>query len=245
MRKSILAVAITASASVVLASALAPAATASAPAADKGVTAAKAIVKQYSGTPKTINITTPLKVSPKTLPTKLIVGLSNGGAENKTLNDGLAAGGAVLGWTFKEVSGADTPENQRAAFQQALDLKPSGIHISGIEPSTLGDLLGKAKAAKIPVICSACMSAPTSALVDTHIAGKRQLDVWGRMIAAYVVANTASPVSHCAVELLLDNPKGLTLYGAPPAASPRGEDRAASLDCVATAKGTTCRLTTS
>ena len=37
MRKSILAVAITASASVVLASALAPAATASAPAADKGV----------------------------------------------------------------------------------------------------------------------------------------------------------------------------------------------------------------
>ena len=175
MRKSILAVAITASASVVLASALAPAATASDPAADKGVAAAKAIVKQYSSTPTSINITTPLKVSPKTLPTKFIVGLSNGGAENKTLDDGIAAGAAVLGWTFKEISGAATPETQRAAFQQALDLKPNGIHISGIEPDTLGDLLGKAKAANIAVVCSACMSAPTSALVDTHIAGKRHV----------------------------------------------------------------------
>ncbi|MEI7452920.1 MAG: substrate-binding domain-containing protein [Actinomycetes bacterium] len=193
MRKSILAVAVAASASVVLASALAPAATAAVPTADKGVAAAQAIVKQYSSTPTSINITTPLKVSPKTLPTKLIVGLSNGGDENKTLDDGLAAGSATLGWTFKEISGADIPEHQRAAFQQALDLKPAGIHISGIEPDTLGDLLGKAKAAGIPVVCSACMSAPTSGLVDTHIAGKRQLDVWGRMIAAYVVAGTPAP----------------------------------------------------
>ena len=37
------------------------------------------------------------------------------------------------------------------------------------------------------------MSAPTSALVDTHIAGKRQIDVWGRMIAAYVVSTTPAP----------------------------------------------------
>jgi ribose transport system substrate-binding protein len=192
MRKSILAVAMTASASVVLATALAPAANAQEPAANN-TAAANAIVKQYSSTPTSINITTKLKTNPQTLPTKFIVGLTNGGDENKVLDEGIAAAGKVLGWTFKEILAGATAEDQRAGFSAALALKPDGIHISGIEPSTIGDLLDKAKAANIAVICSACMSAPTSALVDTHIAGKRQLDVWGRMIAAYVVSTTPNP----------------------------------------------------
>ena len=150
MRKSILAVAMTASASVVLATALAPAANAQEPAANN-TAAANAIVKQYSSTPTSINITTKLKTNPQTLPTKFIVGLTNGGDENKVLDEGIAAAGKVLGWTFKEILAGATPEDQRAGFSAALALKPDGIHISGIEPSTIGDLLDKAKAANIAV----------------------------------------------------------------------------------------------
>ncbi|MEI8358572.1 MAG: substrate-binding domain-containing protein, partial [Deltaproteobacteria bacterium] len=166
---------------------IAPMASSATKAADS-ITVAKAVVGKFSPTPKSINITAPLKTKPaKGL---LIVGLSNGGDENKVLDEGIAAGAAVFGWTFKEIAGAVDPNTQRAAFQQALNLKPAGIHISGIEPSTLSDLLDQAKKMNIPVVCSACMSKPTSALVDTHIAGARQLDAWGNMIAAFVAAQT-------------------------------------------------------
>jgi ribose transport system substrate-binding protein len=186
MRKSFVAVAAVAAASLALIG-LAPMASSATKTADN-IAVAKKVVGQFSPTPKSINITSKLKTKPaKGL---LIVGLSNGGDENKVLDEGLAAGAAVFGWKFTEIAGAVSPDTQRAAFQQALNLKPAGIHISGIEPSTLSDLLDKAKAMNIPVVCSACMSKPTSALVDTHIAGARQLDAWGNMIAAFVAAQT-------------------------------------------------------
>lgn len=186
MRKSIVAVALTAAASLMLAG-VAPA-TAATSAEDKGVTLAKAIVAKYNRTPANIGITTPLKkVPPKG---KSVVALSNGGDENKVLDQAIGAAAKTLGWKYKELVGAVTPETQRSLFSQALSLKPNYIHISGIEPSTLSDLLVKAEKQGVVVVCSACMSKPVSALKDTHIAGPKMLDLWGQMIAAYVVAST-------------------------------------------------------
>ena len=182
MRKSIVAVALTAAASLLVAG-VAPA-TAATSAEDKGVTLAKAIVAKYNKTPASIGITTPLKkVPPKG---KYVIALSNGGDENKVLDEGIAAAAKTLGWKYKELVGAVTPETQRSLFSQALSLKPNYIHISGIEPSTLSDLLVKADKQGVVVVCSACMSKPVAALKDTHIAGPKMLDLWGQMIAAYV-----------------------------------------------------------
>ncbi len=189
MRKSIAGVALVAAGSLALLG-LAPSASsapAAAPAAD-GVSIAKKIVGKYSPNPKRIGPTTRLvKVPPKG---KYVVMLSNGGDENKVLDEGIIAAAKVLGWKSKELVGAVSPETQRSLFSKALSLKPDYIHISGIEPSTLSDLLVKANKQKVVVVCSACMSKPVSALKDTHIAGPRQLDLWGQMIAAYAVANT-------------------------------------------------------
>ena len=186
MRKSIVAVALTAAASLMLAG-VAPA-TAATSAEDKGVTLAKAIVAKYNKTPTSIGITTPLKkVPPKG---KFVVALSNGGDENKVLDQAIGAAAKSLGWKYKELVGAVTPETQRSLFSQALSLKPNYIHISGIEPSTLSDLLVKAEKQKVVVVCSACMSKPVSALKDTHVSGPKMLDLWGQMIAAYVVSST-------------------------------------------------------
>jgi ribose transport system substrate-binding protein len=186
MRKSIVAVAFTAAASLLVAG-VAPA-TAATSAEDKGVTLAKAIVAKYNKTPANIGITTPLKKTPPK--GKFVVMLSNGGDENKVLDEGIAAAAKTLGWKSKELVGAVTPETQRSLFSQALSLKPDYIHISGIEPSTLSDLLVKADKQGVVVVCSACMSKPVAALKDTHIAGPKMLDLWGQMIAAYTVAST-------------------------------------------------------
>lgn len=188
MRKSIAAVALVAAGSLALLG-LAPAAISApaAPAAD-GVAIANKIVAKYSPNPKKIGPTTPLtSVPPKG---KYVVMLSNGGDENKVLDESIMAAAKVLGWKSKELVGAVDPETQRKLYDQAISLKPNYIHISGIEPSTLSDLLVKAKKAGIVTICSACMSKPVASLEDTHIAGPRQLDLWGQMIAAYTVANT-------------------------------------------------------
>lgn len=188
MRKSIAAVALVAAGSLALLG-LAPAAISApaAPAAD-GVAIANKIVAKYSPNPKKIGPTTPLtSVPPKG---KYVVMLSNGGDENKVLDESIMAAAKVLGWKSKELIGAVDPETQRKLYDQAISLKPNYIHISGIEPSTLSDLLVKAKKAGIVTICSACMSKPVASLEDTHIAGPRQLDLWGQMIAAYTVANT-------------------------------------------------------
>lgn len=189
MRKTIAAAALVAAGSLALVG-IAPAATsapAAAPAAD-GVATAKKIVGRYSPNPKNIGITKKLtKRPPKG---KYVVMLSNGGDENKVLDEAIMAASKDLGWKSKELVGAVDPETQRKLFSQALSLKPDYIHISGIEPSTLSDLLPKAKKQGVVVICSACMSKPVSALEDTHIAGPKMLDRWGQMIAAYTVANT-------------------------------------------------------
>ena len=189
MRKSIAAAALVAAASLALVG-VAPAAT-SAPAAqpaDTGVELAKKIVAKYSPNPKNIGITTKLnKVPPKG---KFVVAISNGGDENKVLDEEIAKAAKVLGWKYKELVGAISPETQRKLFDQALSLKPNYIHISGIEPSTLSNLLVKANRQGVVVVCSACMSKPVAALKDTHISGPKMLDLWGQMIAAYTVANT-------------------------------------------------------
>jgi len=159
---------------------------------DKGVKLASAIVAKYNKTPTSIGITTPLKaVPPKG---KFVVAISNGGDENKVLDEAINEAAKVLGWKYRELVGAVSPETQRSIFSQALSLKPDYIHISGIEPSTLSDLLVRANREKVVVVCSACMSKPVAALKDTHIAGPKTIDLWGQMIAAYTVASTKGNV---------------------------------------------------
>lgn len=190
MRKLTTAVAFIGAASL-LVSGLAPAAFAANP-QDKGVNLATAIVAKYNKTPTSIGITTKLTKKPPR--GQFVVALSNGGDENKVLDESIADAAKVLKWKYRELVGAVSPETQRSLFSQALSLKPDYIHISGIEPSTLSDLLTKAKKAGVVVICSACMSKPTSALEDTHIAGPKTIDLWGQMIAAYTVAATKGNV---------------------------------------------------
>jgi len=182
MRKSLSAVALTAAASITLIG-IAPAASAA-----DGKAAATAFVAQYSKNPTSLGNIPPIgKPIPKG---KYVIAMTGDSDAAITLNKFQVQAGQLLGWKMEAVQAKSTIEDQRKVLQQSIAKKPDGIAISGLEPESYGDLFKQAKAAGIVIMCSACLAAPTDAVVDTHVAGPKMLDLWGKMIAAFAVANT-------------------------------------------------------
>ncbi|MEE4420241.1 MULTISPECIES: substrate-binding domain-containing protein [Streptomyces] len=66
----------------------------------------------------------------------------------------------ILGWHARTLNGQGTPGGIRAAFQQALALKPDGIVLSGFDPGTAAKEAKKARAAGIPLIGWHATAAP-------------------------------------------------------------------------------------
>ncbi len=181
MRKSIAAVAVVAAASMAFVG-LAPAASAA-----DGVATAKAIVAKYSKNPTSIgNIPVIGKPIPKG---KYVIVMTGDSDAAITLNKFQVQAGQLLGWRMEAQQAKSTIEDQRKVLSQAIAKKPDGIAISGLEPESYGDLFKQAKDAGIVIMCSACLAAPYGAVVDTHVAGPKMLDLWGQMIAAFAVAN--------------------------------------------------------
>lgn len=65
---------------------------------------------------------------------------------------GVQEAAKLVGWHARTINGEGTPDGQRAAFKQALALKPDGIVISGFDPKVASDEVKKARAAGIPLI---------------------------------------------------------------------------------------------
>ena len=184
MRQTIRAVALVAAASMTMAG-IAPAAMATEPAAD-GITVAKAVVAKYSKTPTSIGNIAPIgKPIPKG---KYIITITNATDAAITLNKNIIEGGKILGWKVEALQAENTLEGQRKVLQQAINKKPDGIAVSGMEADSYGDLYKAAGEKGIAIICSACMSKPVGGLVDTSIVGPKQQDLYGQMIASYTVA---------------------------------------------------------
>jgi len=150
---------------------------------------AQSVVDQYLVAPTSIGIDTPLAAAPAA--GALIVGLSDGTEEGKSLDASMAAAAAALGWTYEVVEGAGTPDGAIAAFDEALAMKPAGIHIDGAYVDFLVDGLAKATTDGIPVVCIGCIVDPLDALKDTSIAGKAEVDNWGKAVASYIEINSA------------------------------------------------------
>ena len=181
MRTSIAAAALVVSASMAVFG-LAPAASAA-----DGVTVAKGIVAKYSKNPTSLgNIPVIGKPIPKN---KYVIAITGDSDAAITLNNFQVQAGKLLGWKMEAQQAKSTIEDQRKVLQQAIAKSPDGIAISGLEPESYGDLFKAAKAKGIAIICSACLAAPYEAVLDTHVAGPKMLDLWGQMIAAFAVAN--------------------------------------------------------
>lgn len=65
---------------------------------------------------------------------------------------GVQEAAKIVGWHARTLNGQGTPAGQRAAFKEALHLRPDGIVISGFDPGVAPDEVKKANAAGIPLI---------------------------------------------------------------------------------------------
>ncbi|WP_328731017.1 substrate-binding domain-containing protein [Streptomyces caniferus] len=65
---------------------------------------------------------------------------------------GVQEAAKIVGWHARTLNGQGTPEGLKAAFKQALRLKPDGIVISGFDPSTTPAEVKKARAEGIPLV---------------------------------------------------------------------------------------------
>ena len=153
-----------------------------------GVAAAKAYEAQWLAAPTSINVSTPLKSKPAA--GKLLVGLDSGLGSAKVLAQYWAQAAADAGWKYKDLISGTTPSAQQAAFNSAIQLNPAGILTSGIPESTISSGLALAKQKGIWVNTSASTDQPSGAMFDTSIANPDQLHQWGKMVAAYVVAQS-------------------------------------------------------
>jgi ribose transport system substrate-binding protein len=153
-----------------------------------GVSAASAFEHQFLKAPSTIGITQPLSKKPAT--GKFLVGLDSGSPSAKVLAQYWEQAAKDLGWKYKDIILTPDPEAQQKAMESAIALKPNGILTSGIPISTIKSQLADAKAQGIWVNTSASTDQPSGAMFDTSIADTAQLDQWGKMVAAYVVAES-------------------------------------------------------
>jgi len=138
--------------------------------------------------PTTINIDTPL--SKKAPAGKTVIGLDSGLGSAKVLANYWKQAAADLGWTYKDIISGATPEDQQKAMDSALQQNPDGILTSGIPIATLKSQLAEAKSKGIWVNTSASTDEPSGAMFDTSIANPDQLAEWGKMVAAYVTAQS-------------------------------------------------------
>ncbi|MFG2532924.1 substrate-binding domain-containing protein [Streptomyces sp. NPDC048516] len=73
---------------------------------------------------------------------------------------GVQEAAKIVGWHARTLNGQGTPDGLRAAFKQALRLKPDGIVLSGFDPGTAAAEAKKARAAGIPLIGWHATAAP-------------------------------------------------------------------------------------
>ncbi|TJZ57254.1 sugar ABC transporter substrate-binding protein [Streptomyces piniterrae] len=73
---------------------------------------------------------------------------------------GVQEAAKIVGWHARTINGQGTPRGIRAAFKQAIGLKPDGIVIGGFDPEMAAEEVKKANKAGIPLIGWHATAAP-------------------------------------------------------------------------------------
>lgn len=196
MRKPLGALAVLASASLVLAACAMPADdpnftggggvggdTAAIAAANE---AGAAAIEAAAAAPTSIGVDTPLSAAPKK--GAEIISLTDGSDYEAVTEKAMATAAEALGWkvTSITVDPLDTTATA-TAFDEAVAKKPAGIHISGEFYDSVLASLPNAETAGIPVVCTGCSGEPGGGLTDTSIDGTAQNQAWADVLSSYVV----------------------------------------------------------
>ena len=198
MRKPLAALAMLASASLILAACAMPAddpnftsntGVGGDPAANAAAQeAGSAALEGGLAAPTSIGIDVPLAAAPK--PGALIISFTDGSDFEAVMQTAMAAGAEKLGWTVESVTvNPADPTAVATAFDEAVAKKPAGIHLRGEFYDSVAVGLPAAETAGIPVVCTGCAGEPSGGITDTSIDGTAQNNAWGDSLAAYVVSS--------------------------------------------------------
>ncbi len=163
----------------------------SSPSTAAGVAAAKAYAAPYLEVPKNIELSTPLKAKPPA--GKLLVKLIYPTPTEEAASRYTAQAAALIGWKYKPIVIAPTPEGIQQAFTSALQLNPAPnvIEEAGYDQPTFAAQLAAAHRQGIGVI-SESATAPASQAdgIIANLNGPPEAFADGKMLAAYVIAES-------------------------------------------------------
>jgi ribose transport system substrate-binding protein len=143
-------------------------------------------VDGFLAPPTTIGITEPLSRKPDT--GKRIVVVESQEPTSLKTDAGLREGITALGWTLDVVQEGTSPEDPAKAFDQALDLRPDAILISGNPLSALRAQVERAKRENVVVLQSDSgdTAGQDGSVYTLTLDDFDQTGLWGTMIADYV-----------------------------------------------------------
>ena len=105
-------------------------------------------------------------------------------------DDGIAEAAELLGWEYTRLPLGTGAEDPSRCMQEAIDQQPDGIHISGVPKATYAQQLAAAEEAGIPVVTDSTTDPTGDGIVQSLLDGPTQVEFWGRLAGAYVVADS-------------------------------------------------------
>lgn len=159
-------------------------------ASSSSVAAAQAYAAPYLKAPTNIGITTQLKTKPA--PGKLLVKLIYPTPTEQAASRYTAEAAALIGWKYKPITIAATPEGIQQAFQSALQLNqaPAVIEEAGYDVATFKAQLAEAKQRGIDVITDSATAPAGPDGIDATINAPAAAFSNGKILAAYVIGES-------------------------------------------------------
>lgn len=159
-------------------------------AGSSGVAAAQAYAAPYLKAPTSIGLTAKLKSKPAA--DKLLVKLIYPTPTEQAASRYTAQAAALIGWKYKAITIAATPEGIQQAFESALQLSPAPavIEEAGYDVATFKSQLAQAKQRGIDVITDSATAPAGSDGIGATINAPAAAYTDGKVMAAYVIGES-------------------------------------------------------
>jgi ribose transport system substrate-binding protein len=152
------------------------------------VAGAQAFVDEHSAAPQGLGLTQPLSKKPPT--GKYMISLETPQQVAVEKDDAIAEAAGLLGWKYERIQLGTDAEAAPRAFAAALERHPDIIHYSGTPAAAVQPQLQAAEAQGVVAISDSNTDEVQPPLISTSLDSRKQVEAWGEMSAATVVATS-------------------------------------------------------
>ena len=156
------------------------------------VAGAQAIVNKYLDPPQSLGLP-PLSKKPPT--GKYLITLETPQAVSTEKDEAIAQAAALLGWKYQRIPIGTEANGAQSAFELALQRNPSAVHFSGTPASQVAAQLKMAQQQGVIAISDSTTDTVAAPVISTSLDSTAQVEKWGEMTGAYVVAQSKAPTT--------------------------------------------------